>query len=165
VSEQNLDDPTPCAKWTVKDVVNHLVGVPIFFGLAVKGETPGDAPDFASGDFVKSFDEGSAMCVQAFEAPGVLDETFDVPIGKFPGSVCLSIATTDMFVHGWDLARATGQPTDLDPKLAEELLENARTSLPAEYRNEEGNPFGLEKTAPAGSSAADRLAAFMGRDV
>jgi DNA-directed RNA polymerase specialized sigma24 family protein len=39
----------------------------------------------------------------------------------------MSLAATDQFTHGWDLARALGHPTDLDPELAGELLTRART--------------------------------------
>jgi uncharacterized protein (TIGR03086 family) len=165
VSDEQLKSPTPCANWTVSELINHIVGVPFFFGSAVAGNDVGEAPDFASGDFLSSFDEGTALCVEAFQADGVLDRELKLPIGTFSGTAVLGIATTDTFVHGWDLARATGQPADLDPELAGQLLEAARQAIPDAYRNEEGNPFGLEKVAPPGASAADRLAAFLGRNV
>ena len=45
-----------------------------------------------------------------------------LPFAELPGGVYVNIATTDTFTHGWDLAKATGQSTDLDPELATQLL-------------------------------------------
>jgi uncharacterized protein (TIGR03086 family) len=162
-----LHERTPCAAWDVAELINHMVGVPTFFASVVTGEPPRDeAPNYSSGDFLVAFEAASATCVEAYSDDAVLEQIYDFPpIGKTPGSVCLSIATSETFVHGWDLARATGQDTDLDPALAAKLLEIAKATLPAEYRNESGSPFGPEKQAPAGAGAADQLAAFMGRDV
>ena len=75
----------------------------------------------------------------------------------------LRLATTDTFAHGWDLAKATGQSTDLDPELAEGLLANA--PIPDTFRGDEPMPFGPQQEAPPGATAADRLAAYLGRKV
>ena len=75
-------------------------------------------------------------------------------------------ATTDTFTHGWDLARALGQSTDLAPDLAAGLLAGAKMAIPPSFRGEEGKAaFGAEQTAPDGACAADQLAAFLGRTV
>ena len=82
-----------------------------------------------------------------------------------PGSVYLGIVTTDAFTHGWDLARATGQSTDLDPELAGGAARRVRGSFiqPA-FRGEDGvRPFGAEQPAPRDATNADALAAFLGR--
>ena len=75
----------------------------------------------------------------------------------------MALATTDTFTHGWDLAKATGQSTDLDPALAEELLQAAQLLVPDQFRGDEPMPFAPPVEPPAGATAADRLAAFMGR--
>lgn len=75
----------------------------------------------------------------------------------------LFLASVDTFTHAWDLARATGQSSDLDPELAEQLLAGAKASIPDSVRGAEPMPFGPEQTAPANATAADRLAAFLGR--
>ena len=72
----------------------------------------------------------------------------------------------EQFTHGWDLARATGQPTDLDPGLAAGLLSQARLAIPDAYRGPDGQAlFGPAREAPAGAGPADQLAAFLGRAV
>jgi hypothetical protein len=62
------------------------------------------------------------------------------------------------------MARATGQPTDVDPELAAEMLEDSRKRITTDFRGQ-GRPFGEEQPCDPGRPAADRLAAFLGRDV
>jgi uncharacterized protein (TIGR03086 family) len=168
VKPEQLDDPTPCASWQVRDLVNHLVGGSYFFAAAARGESfgdGGDAPDFASGDFQAAYEEGSKQASAAFAAPGAMERMVKVPFGEFPGAAWMGLATTDTFAHAWDLAKATGQDTDLEPELAEQLLAGARQTISDEIRGEEPMPFAAEKDCPDGASAADRLAAFLGRTV
>ena len=110
------------------------------------------------------FNRGAARAVKAFEADGVMDKTLKLPFAELPGGVFVNIATIDTFTHGWDLARATGQSTDLDPELATQLLAFAQGFLSDALRGPDGKaPFGPQVEAPAGAGPADRLAAFLGR--
>ena len=169
VKKEQLGDSTPCDTWDVSALVNHIVAGSHWFAACVNdggSDDPGDdLPDFASGDYLASFDEGSKAAVTAFGSDGALEKTIKLPFGTFPGAAFLGLATTDAFTHGWDLAKATGQPTDLEPELAAALLEGAKASIPDEFRGPEGAPFGPKQEAPAGASAADQLAAFLGRTV
>jgi len=167
VDPKDLDRSTPCRSWKVSDLVNHIVGGQFFFATAAKGEPPsGEQKDYSTGDFVAEFDRGSAASVDAFSQDGVMAKTLHLPFGDMPGSVFVGLAATDTFVHGWDLAKALGQPTDLEPGLATVLLTQVQGFLPAEVRGEDGKaPFGPEQKAPEGASNADRLAAFLGRTV
>lgn len=63
----------------------------------------------------------------------------------------------------WDLATATGQPTDLDPELADHLLAAVTTRLGDRPRHL--TPFEDPRPVPDDASAADRLAAYLGRSV
>jgi len=166
VSKDQLSDATPCAQWKVSDLINHIVGGQFFFEAGAKGESPaaGEA-DFSTADFVAAFDDASRRCVAAFNADGVMEKMLTLPFGTVPGSAFVGIAATDTFTHGWDLAKATGQSTDLAPGLAAQLLVGARMAIQPAFRNAEGNPFGAEQPAPAGASNADQLAAFLGRKV
>ncbi|MFT4865258.1 MAG: hypothetical protein ACI8RE_001446, partial [Ilumatobacter sp.] len=66
----------------------------------------------------------------------------------------------------WDLAKATGQSTDLAPELAAQLLEASRQMIQPGFRGEDGAaPFGVEQEYPEGACNADQLAAFLGRTV
>ena len=117
---------SPCASWQVRDVVNHIVGNNFWFeAIARDGVAPdrpnNAAPDETASDYVGRFGEGSASAVAAFGA--AMDTTLTLPWGPMPASVFIVMASADQFVHGWDLAKATGQSTDLDPALAAEFLE------------------------------------------
>lgn len=165
VSAEQLDDQTPCSQWKVRDLIDHLVGAQHWGRAVLNGDAPSDAgKGSASGDFVAAFADAADQCAQAFAADGALDRTVNLG-AEMPASALLGLMVTDNFTHAWDLAKATGQDTDLDPDLAAQLLVRAKTSVPDSFRSEDGAIFGPEQTAPAGGSAADELAAFLGRRV
>lgn len=164
VSSDDLDKPTPCASWKVSDLVNHIVGGQHFFAAGIQGSPPPGETDYASGDFLSAYDDAAKKAVDAFSADGVLEQMHKLPFGEMPGSAFLGLATTDTFQHGWDLAKATGQPTDLSPELAGAILDQARASIPDAFRGPEGAPFGPQAECPDDAPKADQLAAFLGRD-
>jgi len=166
VKKEQLGDATPCASWKVRELVNHIVGGQYFFAAGVEGTPPaGAGDDYADGDFVAAFDEGAKKCVAAFQGEGAMERMLTLPFGQMPGAAFLGLAATDTFTHGWDLAKATGQSTDLAPALAAQLLAGAKQAIQPAFRGDEPKPFGAEKPAPAGASKADELAAFLGRTV
>ena len=113
-----------------------------------------------------AFEEAGNGLVAAFGAEGALDRMYTLPFGEMPGHAFMGLAVVDTFQHAWDAAKATGQDTDLAPELASALLEQSRASIQESFRGPDGQaPFGPEQSAPAGASAADQLAAFLGRDV
>lgn len=165
VSADQLDLRTPCASWTVRDIVNHVVGGTKYFAVTAEtGVAPpaGDA-DHSTGDFNAAFEAGARRAVRAFSAEGAMEKGMKLPFGELPGSIFVMIAANDTFTHGWDLAKATGQSTDLNPALAAQLLEAAQI-IPDEMRGPDGQaPFGPRVEVPDSASAADKLAGFMGR--
>lgn len=170
VTPDQLDDPTPCASWTVRELVNHVVGGSYWFAASVNaGESPDggdDAPDFTDGDVLAAYDEGTRQAVEAFGAPGALDKMVTLPFGTLPVSAFLGLATTDHFVHAWDLARATGQSIDLDEAHAEALLAGSKASIQDAFRGADGQaPFGTQVDCDDDAPASDQLAAFLGRQV
>jgi uncharacterized protein (TIGR03086 family) len=167
--EQLEGAETPCASWSVKELVDHIVnGTTWFAAIAETGTPPGEDafPAFTADNVVKVFDAGSTRAVTAFAADGAMERIMHLPFGDLPGAAFVYIACGDTFTHGWDLARATGQSTDLDPEAAAQLLEIVGPMLPEAFRGEDGQaPFGPVQEAPAGATDADKLAAFMGRRV
>jgi uncharacterized protein (TIGR03086 family) len=161
-----LDAPTPCASWDVRSLINHVTGSARWWAGTITGAADPAAADYAAGDYAAAYQESIQIALAAFGADGVLDRTVRLPFGELPGAVVLGMAATEQFTHGWDLARATGQPTDLDPDLAAELLAQARLAITDAYRGPDGEAlFGPVRQAPAGASPADQLAAFLGRAV
>ena len=166
VTPDQLGQPTPCASWDVAALINHIVGGQHFFAAGLQGEPPsGEEADFAAGDFVAAFDEASSACLAGFQAEGVMEKTYTLPFGEMPGAAFMGLATTDTFQHAWDLAKATGQSTDIAPELAGAILAQSQRSIQESFRGPEGAPFGPEQAAPAEAAPADQLAAFLGRTV
>ena len=166
VTPDELSQPTPCQSWQVRELVNHIIGTSFWFAASTNAgiSPPDEEIDYTGDDMVGTYDDGIARTVDAFGRPGALEKMITLPFGTLPGAVYLGIATTDAFTHGWDLARATGQSTDLDPALAAQLLEGSRTFIQPAFRGDDGKaPFGPEQPAPPNATNADRLAAFLGR--
>ncbi len=84
-----------------------------------------------------------------------------LPFGAVPGAVALGVHTVEAIVHGWDLARATGQPTELDPDLCAVAWQNAK-NIDDSFRGP-GRPFGPAVPARSGATDTARLMAWLGR--
>lgn len=165
VSADQMAQQTPCRAWKVSDLVDHMVGSQHWGVATLKGEPPSQSGEGASqGDFAAAYDAAASAAAEAFGADGALDGTVNLG-AEMPASALVGILATDTFTHAWDLAKATGQDTDLDPELAEQLLAASKEAIQPSFRSEEGAIFGFEQEAPEGASAADRLAAFLGRQV
>jgi uncharacterized protein (TIGR03086 family) len=169
VKPEQLDDGTPCQSWKVRDIVNHVVEGSQWFGDTMNAgvsDNPGQEPDISNQDYMAIFDDGVRKSLDAFGRDGAMEKTVKLPFGEFPGAAFMGLAVTDQFTHAWDLAKATGQNTDLAPEFAARLLDSAKSSIPDQFRGEDGKmPFGPQQDAPAGASNADQLAAFLGRKV
>jgi uncharacterized protein (TIGR03086 family) len=165
VRPDQLDDTTPCTEWNVRAVLNHLIGVNEVFSHVGEGKPispPDPSTDHFTGDaYAAAYESAAARMVAAWRKPGTLDATITLPFGDVPGSVAASINVVDTVVHGWDIARATGQDATLAPHLAEPALEMSRNLVGDEFRA--AGAFGSEVAVPAGAPAGDRLVAFLGR--
>jgi uncharacterized protein (TIGR03086 family) len=166
VTRDQLELESPCASWRVRDVVNHVVGNNFWFEAIARDGVAPDRPDNAKpdetgGDFVDRFRDGSDRAVAAFDL--AIDTTLQLPWGAMPASVFVVMASADQFVHGWDLARATGQGTDFDPALASQFLAFYREAIVDEYRGPDPvAPFGPLLTTAATDPVA-QLVAITGR--
>ena len=166
VRPDQLDAGTPCASWDVHALINHFIGSARWAAATIGASVEITDTDYAAGDFLASYDDGIKVALAAFESDGALEKTVKLAFGEFSGVALMGMAATDQFVHGWDLARAIGHHSDLDPDLADELLSRARVAIPDAYRGADGVAlFGPILEAPAGAHPADRLAAFLGRSV
>jgi uncharacterized protein (TIGR03086 family) len=168
VRPEQLDAPTPCVSWRVRDIINHLIAGSFWFAGAMSAGTAppfGDA-DYCADDYLAAYDEGIGLALAAFRAPGALGQTLTLHFGQMPARGFLLLATDDVFAHGWDIARALGLSTDLDPELAQQLLPHVMAWVQRVHRGGDTEmPFGPVQTPPADASPADQLAAFLGRTV
>lgn len=169
VTPDQYGGPTPCASWTVRDLVNHIVEGANWFGLCVNaGAAPDPDPthgfDYAAGDPMASFDEGAAAAVDAFAAPEAQARMIKLPFGELPGSAFLGIAANDVVTHGWDLAKATGQPYTVDPEVADDLLAHMRQFADALRGPDGAGAFGTAVQTGDEARSIDRLVAYLGRE-
>ena len=167
VQADQLSAQTPCAEWDVAGVINHVIGGAQFFTAGMKGEQPSEGQNWAEGDYLAAFDQAAADCVDCFREDGAMEQMIALPFGEMPGSAVMGIAMTDIFTHGWDIAKATGQSTDFAPELAAGILAQSQQSISPEWRGPAGSPapFGQEAQCADDSCATDQLAAFLGRTV
>jgi uncharacterized protein (TIGR03086 family) len=159
VQPEQLSAPTPCAEWDAKGVIDHVVG-----GNQRVQHLADQQPVALPADLVAAHAASAKGAQEIFAAPDGLTRIFELPFGAFPGAAFIGLRTTDVVTHAWDLARATGQSTDLDPELAADSLEVSKQRISPAFRGA-GKPFGEEQSCPDGRCAADRLAAFLGRAV
>jgi len=165
-------DPTPCPEWTVRSLLNHLVfGMRRYIGI-LNGQPPLPADDVPRLRAIDQLGDDPAGAYRAAGAglmavagrPGIGERSFAIPIGTVPGAVALHILTTEVLVHGWDVARATGQPARLPESVAELELAFTRRQLPPDVPRT--NPsFGPAQQISDDAPAIDRLAAYLGRPV
>ena len=166
VQADQMQASTPCASWDVSALINHMVDGQTFFTAGMLGEQPAEGQDWASGDYMAAYDNVVQASVAAFGAEGALARMVTLPFGEMPGAAVMGMAMNDTFTHGWDLAKATGQSTDLNPQVAQGILANARGNIQDGFRGEDGKaPFGAEQQCADDACAADQLAAFLGREV
>lgn len=166
VNADQLQASTPCASWDVAALINHVVDAQGFFAAGVQGTPPaGGETNHAEGDYLAAYDTAAAQTMEVFSADGVLEKMCDLPFGSMPGAAVMGLAMSDTFQHAWDLAKATGQSTDLAPELATAILAQCQQSIPDTFRGPEGAPFGAKAECADDACAADQLAAFLGREV
>lgn len=155
---------SPCSEWDVRGVANHMTGGALMVAAALTGQPMAHVDDYVGDDPLGAFSAAADAAVAAFNAdPAVLGRMIKLPFGEMPGGAVAGIFTNDEFAHAWDVAKATGQNTDLNPALAEGCLAAAKQFIGPDFRK--AGLFLEEQAAPDGASAADRLAAFMGRSV
>ena len=165
VKPDQMELETPCTDWTVRDVIDHIAKGNAWAAANLGSET-GTAPrpteSMVGGDPARALRDTSGSMLDAFTAPGARQKMLSLPFGDMPGAAFAGVRATDLLVHGWDIAKATGQPTDFAPELNEIALAGARRTLTFDRA---GSPFGAEQPVAADAPAADRLAGFLGRIV
>src|SRR5512143_2526281 len=109
-----LDAPTPCDDWDVGTLLNHMVETQQYFVRSARGEeasppSPEPPDDLLGDDPAAAYKRGREATIRTFSEDGVIERT----------GPSLGIAFSDTLLHGWDLARATGQDTAMPPGLAQ----------------------------------------------
>ncbi|MFE2106026.1 TIGR03086 family metal-binding protein [Kitasatospora sp. NPDC059463] len=128
ITPDQWDAPTPCADWTVRDLVNHLTGEQLWVPELLMGSTIGEVGarfdgDVLGDDPVGAWTAASAAARDAFAVPGSTDLTVHLSFGDVSGQYYLDQLTADAVVHAWDLAEGIGRLTRLPDGLVDFALD------------------------------------------
>jgi len=161
VRPDQYGDKTPCAEWTVRDLLAHMVGVVSHMAAATAGEpSPGTGGFELGADPAAQFRAAADAALAGWRRPGIMDETITAVVEPMPGRVLAGINLLDTATHSWDLATATGQSAGLPEDVAQAAIEASRQIVTDQLRP---GRFNAELEAPPGCSPTERLVAFLGR--
>ena len=178
VRSGQLTDPTPCSEMNVGTLLAHLTGVLNRIAALGNGEDPFAVTEtpVAYDHRTDTWDEAAQRAMAAWSDDAVLERPMALPWIEGSGAEILTSYFSELTVHTWDLATATGQQPDWDGTVVDAAL-GARPILPAENRlavfEEISNAMGLDEVAvpfaeavpiPDDAPAIDRLVAWNGRD-
>ena len=131
IADEQWTNPTPDTEWSVRDLVEHLVGEQLWVPLLLGGATIEEVGDRFDGDNLGD-DPKTAWSLaitgarNAWLAPGATERTVHLSFGDTPAAEYAWQMITDLAVHAWDLARGIGADDDLPAELCEAVLEFVR---------------------------------------
>ena len=171
VRPEQWANQSPCAKWTARDVVQHIVDM---HGVMLRplGRDLSPAPTVAD-DPLAAYRAARADVEGLLDDPEVAASEYDTPGGRMSVERHIEgVVSTDLVLHGWDLARATGQDDTIDPEDVERMWE-AFSATPPEVLERFRTPgafgpgvevFGPEVAVAEDAPRQHRLLGLIGRD-
>lgn len=172
ITDEQLDDPTPCADTSVRELLNHMLGLTIAFRDAagkVEGPTTSTPPTKVTSalpaDWRDRLHSQLEEIAQAWSDPQAWEGMTMAGGVPLPGQVAGMVALNEVQMHGWDLARATGQLYEVDSESAEAVLPIVTPTGDAEAdaKSREG-VFGPPVEVAEDALLFDRVLGFGGRD-
>jgi uncharacterized protein (TIGR03086 family) len=171
VRPEQWSNPSPCAQWDARGVVNHIVAMHDAM-LRPVGRRLSPAPSVAD-EPLAAYRAARADVEAALDAPDVASTECDTPMGRTTVEQHIDrVVSDDLVLHGWDLARAVGQDDTIDPQDLARMWP-AMSETPAELMEKLRTPdafgpgievFGPEVKVPEDASPQARLLGFIGRD-
>ncbi|MET9426476.1 TIGR03086 family metal-binding protein [Streptomyces sp. NPDC003036] len=167
VGDDRLDAPTPCPDYAVRHLLGHLAGLALAFRDAARkdfGPTTDTSPEGAlptlDGDWRTALPRRLDELAAAWRAPEAWEGTTRAGGVTLPGEVAGMVALDELLLHGWDLARASGQEYAAD----EEALRVCEALLaPTADSPDERGPFGPPVKVSDGAPLLDRVVGLSGR--
>ncbi len=122
ISDELLGRPTPCPAYTLGDLVDHVSGLTLAFTAAARKDPGHIGSQGPSGDASRLGDDWRtriprdlAALAEAWRNPAAWQGTTRAGGLELPGEVAGLVALDELVIHGWDVARASGQAYDCDP--------------------------------------------------
>ena len=166
VRDDQLDDPTPCPAMSVADLLDHIGGLSLAFTAAARKVRPpgGGSPSPDGSRLEEGWRDRIARQLldlgQSWNDPAAYAGTTQAGPIEMPADQAALVALDEVTVHGWDLARATGQEYAPDPAAVEACL----GFVAAFDAPTDGSLFGPPVDVPAHASTLDKLLGATGRD-
>ncbi|MFF4349706.1 TIGR03086 family metal-binding protein [Streptomyces sp. NPDC001530] len=167
--EADWERDTPCAGWTLRQLVAHMAAQHYGFAAAARGTGREAAywrePEDMS-DPGRTYRGAATAVLAAFAEPGVTEREFALPElgGEFPGGRAVGFHFIDYVVHAWDVAAALGAGLDLPGHVLDAALAVARRVPTDPARRGPGFAFAPVLEGPAGSDPLDEALRLLGRD-
>ena len=165
VPEEALDNPTPCSGWTVRDLANHLLGTSeAMRRIGVGDELDPDDPWGTAGDHMnEQWREELVARLEGLAGAWDTAAAFEGEAmgGQMPKQMVGQMAFAEVLLHGWDLARATGQTVVPDEGVVAAAAEVMAQI--GEMGRQQG-AFGTLVELPEGRDPLDQVLAQGGRD-
>jgi uncharacterized protein (TIGR03086 family) len=174
VTPDDMARPTPCAGWTLTDLLAHMTVQHHGFAAAARGGgadlgvwDPATVVDAVKAHPADAYAAAAHDVLAAFAADGALDATFALPefgLGAtFPGAMAIGFHLVDYVVHGWDVARTLGVEFALPDDVIAAALPVALAVPDGDFRAIDNAPFGPAVATDAAVSDIGRLLAHLGR--
>ncbi|HYZ90967.1 MAG TPA: TIGR03086 family metal-binding protein [Actinomycetota bacterium] len=165
-AQGQLDADTPCREWSVRTLMDHLLWGQRMFASGPSGGTiappSGPPPSLIGDDPAAEYEDARKVTLHAYSQPGVLEGMVKGSDGDRPAAQMLGIAFCDQLVHGWDLAKATGQDTTMPAGLASAAFMMLNGRVPDDARGP-GKNFMPAIAVADDASDQDKLIAYCGR--
>ncbi len=167
VTDEQLSGLTPCQKLSLRDLVSHVGGLALAFTAAARKEfgeltdTPPVEGVPLDDDWRTAYPARLAELAAAWREPTAWEGMSRTGGVDFPGEVAGIVALTEVVIHGWDVAAATGQEYEIDPGALDGVLPHV-TAIAAEGPVE--GLFGPAVAVADDAPALDRVVAMSGRD-
>ena len=155
VRSEQLTQPTPCSEWDVQGLLNHMNESAGYLATFLTGEKP-----TASGNAGEAYSAITAAALAAVNAPGAMDKKGSGPGGEINGAGMASVIFMDQYIHGWDLAKATGQSLPANERLAEACRAVAENMVSG---GRGSGAFAPEVKVADNASTAGKIAGLTGR--
>jgi uncharacterized protein (TIGR03086 family) len=171
VPDELLGGPTPCPDYTLGDLVDHVSGFTLAFTAAAKKDTSGMTSGRASGDASRLGDDWRtripldlAALAEAWRDPAAWSGMTKAGGIDLPGELAGIIALDELVVHGWDVARASGQRFDQDRESLEAVHGFVKQFSGSGQEAAREGLFGPEVPVPDDAPLLDRIIGLTGRD-
>ncbi|MGW0754757.1 TIGR03086 family metal-binding protein [Streptomyces sp. NPDC002587] len=169
VPEAKLGGRTPCPEYAVSDLLGHLAGLAAAFRDAARkdlGSTtdtaPGSAKPSLPADWREALPRVLGELAEAWKDPAAWTGMTRAGGVDLPGAIAGAVAVDELVIHGWDLARATGQA--YAPDQAALSASHAFLLAAAEDESRGGGIFGPIVPVPDDAPLLDRAVGLSGRD-